>query len=115
MEAEKILKESAVIHERLAILRLEDGENLSAVDNIITSALLYSLAGYNANAKVLVSKILRHQDIQDVLSSNIPRLLLAYLLNGQIIQIQDTLAEFFYNFAHNKFEDPEYIAIRNHL
>ncbi|MDX2256526.1 MAG: Hachiman antiphage defense system protein HamA [Pseudanabaenaceae cyanobacterium bins.39] len=109
VEAEKILKESAVIHERLAILRLEDGENLSAVDNIITSALLYSLAGYNANAKVLVSKILRHQDIQDALSSNIPRLLLAYLLNGQTIQIQDTLAEFFYDFAHDKLEDPQHI------
>jgi replicative superfamily II helicase len=107
VEAEKILKEAAIIHERLAILRLEDGEHLSAVDNIITSALLYSLAGYNANAKVLVSKILRHQDIQDALSSDIPRLLLAYLLNGQIIQIQDTLAKFFYNFAHDKLEDPE--------
>jgi Cap4 SAVED domain len=46
-EAEKVLKEAAVIHERLAILRLEDDKNFIAVDNIITSALLYSMAEYS--------------------------------------------------------------------
>lgn len=108
-EAEKVLKEAAVIHERLAILRLEDAQNASAIDNIITSALLYSLAGYNANAKVLVSKILRHQDIKDVLLSDIPKILLAYLLNGEISQIQDTLAQFFYKFAQKKLKEPEHL------
>ena len=108
-EAEKVLKEAAVIHERLATLRLEDDQNASAIDNIITSALLYSLAGYNANAKVLVSKILRHQDIKDVLLSDIPKILLAYLLNGEIIQIQDTLAQFFYKFAQKKLKEPEHL------
>jgi|SanBayMetagenome_1026888.scaffolds.fasta_scaffold02826_2 replicative superfamily II helicase len=107
-EAEKVLKEAAVIHERLAILRLEDGQNFSAVDNIITSALLYSLAGYNANAKVLASKILRNQDIKDTLQSDMPRILLAHLLNGEIIQIQDTLAHFFFKFAQKKLEEPEH-------
>ncbi|UUO13602.1 Hachiman antiphage defense system protein HamA [Dolichospermum heterosporum] len=106
-EAEKVLKEAAVIHERLAIVRLEDGQKFPAVDNIITSALLYSLAGYNANAKVLVSKILCHQDIQDSLSSDTPRILLAYLLNGEIIKIQDRLAQFFYQFPQNKLEEVE--------
>ena len=106
-EAEKVLKEAAVIHERLAILRLEDSQTFNAVDNIITSALLYSLAGYNANSKVLVSKILRYQDIRDTLSSNVPRMLLAYLLTGEIIQIQDILAKFFYKFSKIKLEEPE--------
>jgi superfamily II DNA/RNA helicase len=106
-EAEKVLKEAAVIHERLAILRLEDGEIFSAVDNIITSALLYSLAGYNANAKVLASKILRNQDIRDALQSDIPRILLSYLLNGEVIQIQDTLAHFFFKFAQKKLQELE--------
>jgi replicative superfamily II helicase len=107
-EAEKVLKEAAVIHERLAILRLEDGQNFSAVDNIVTSALLYSLAGYNANAKVLASKILRNQDIKDALQSDIPRILLSYLLNGEVIQIQDTLAHFFFKFSQKKLEEPEH-------
>lgn len=107
-EAEKVLKEAAVIHERLAILRLEDGQSPSAVDNIITSALLYSLAGYNANAKVLASKILRNQDIKDILQSDMPRILLAHLLNGEVIQIQDTLAHFFFKFAQKKLEEPEH-------
>ena len=106
-EAEKVLKEAAVIYERLAIVRLEDGQKFPAVDNVITSALLYSLAGYNANAKVLVSKILCHQDIQDSLSSDTPRILLAYLLNGEIIKIQNRLAEFFYQFPQNKLEEVE--------
>jgi replicative superfamily II helicase len=106
-EAEKVLKEAAVIYERLAIVRLEDGQKFAAVDNVITSALLYSLAGYNANAKVLVSKILCHQDIQDSLSSDTPRILLAYLLNGEIIKIQNRLAEFFYQFPQNKLEEVE--------
>jgi replicative superfamily II helicase len=107
-EAEKVLKEAAVIHERLAILRLEDGQNFSAVDNIVTCALLYSLAGYNANAKVLASKILRNQDIKDALQSDIPRILLSYLLNGEVIQIQDTLAHFFFKFSQKKLEEPEH-------
>lgn len=107
-EAEKVLKEAAVIHERLAILRLEDSETFSAVDNIITSALLYSLAGYNANAKVLASKILRNQDIKDALQSDMPRILLAHLLNGEVIQIQDTLAHFFFKFSQRKLKEPEY-------
>lgn len=107
-EAEKVLKEAGVIHERLAILRLEDGQNSSAVDNIITSALFYSLAGYNANAKVLASKILRHQDIKDILQSDIPRILLSHLLNGEVNQIQDILARFFFVFANKELEDPEY-------
>jgi hypothetical protein len=108
LEAEKVLKEAAVIHERLAILRLEDSETFSAVDNIITSALLYSLAGYNANAKVLASKILRNQDIKNILQSDIPRILLAHLLNGEVIQIQDTLAHFFFKFAQKKLQEPEH-------
>jgi replicative superfamily II helicase len=106
-EAERVLKEAAVIYERLAIVRLEDGQKFPAVDNVITSALLYSLAGYNANAKVLVSKILCYQDIQDSLSSDIPRILLAYLLNGEIIKIQDRLAQFLYQFPQNKLEEVE--------
>jgi Cap4 SAVED domain len=108
-EAEKVLKEAAVIHERLAILRLEDGVTCSAVDNLVTSALLYSLAGYNANAKVLASKILRNQDIQDTLQSDMPRILLAHLLNGEVIQIQDILAHFFFKFAQKKVQEPEYL------
>ncbi|OUC15601.1 MAG: hypothetical protein B0A82_06605 [Alkalinema sp. CACIAM 70d] len=108
-EAEKVLKEAAVIHERLAILRLEDDQTFSAVDNIITSALLYSLAGYNANAKVLVSKILHNQDIKDTLQSSIPRILVSHLLNGEVIQIQDTLAHFFFMFDQKKLEEPEHV------
>ena len=107
-EAEKVLKEAAVIHERLAILRFEDGEIFSAVDNIVTSALFYSLAGYNANAKVLASKILRNQVFQDDLELDIPRILLLYLLNGEVIQIQDTLANFFFQFAKKKLQEPEH-------
>lgn len=106
-EAEKVLKEAGVIHERLAILRLEDGKNYSAVDNIIRSALFYSLAGYNANAKVLASKILRHQDIKDILQSDTPRILLSHLFNGEVNQIQDILARFFFVFANKELEDPE--------
>ncbi|MEH1888361.1 MAG: Hachiman antiphage defense system protein HamA [Nostoc sp.] len=107
-EAEKVLKESAVIHERLAILRIEDNQAYNAVENIVTSALLYSIAGYNANAKVLVSKILHRQDIKNVLLSNTPRILLAYLLTGEISQLQDALAQFFFKFAQKELESPDY-------
>ncbi|MGV0102619.1 Hachiman antiphage defense system protein HamA [Nostoc sp. DSM 114160] len=107
-EAEKVLKESAVIHERLAILRIEDGQAYIAVENIVTSALLYSIAGYNANAKVLVSKILYRQDIKDVLLSNTPRILLTYLLTGEISQLQDALAQFFFKFAQKELESSDY-------
>jgi len=55
-----------------------------------------------------VSKVLRNQDIKDILHSNIPRILLSYLLNGEVIQIQDTLAHFFFMFAQKKLEDPEH-------
>ncbi|MHC5863003.1 hypothetical protein [Nostoc sp.] len=107
-EAEQVLKESAVIHERLAILRLEDGKASIAVENIVTSALLYSIAGYNANAKVLVSKILHQQDIKDALLSNTPRILLTHLLTGEISQLQDALAQFFFKFAQKELEPNDY-------
>jgi superfamily II DNA/RNA helicase len=107
-EAEQVLKESAVIYERLAILRLEDGQGSTAVENILTSALLYSIAGYNANAKVLVSKILHQQDIKDALLSNTPRILLIHLLTGEISQLQDALAQFFFKFAQEELEPNDY-------
>jgi hypothetical protein len=109
-EAEQVLKESAVIHERLAILRLEDGEASIAVENIVTSALLYSIAGYNANAKVLVSKILHQQDIKDALLSNTPRIFLTHLLTGEISQLQDALAQFFFKFAQKELEPNDCIS-----
>lgn len=107
-EAEPVLKESAVIHERLAVLRIEDNQASSAVENIVTSALLYSIAGYNANAKVLVSKILHQQDIKHTLLSNIPRILLTHLLTGEISQLQDALAQFFFKFAQKELESPDH-------
>lgn len=107
-EAEKALKEAAVIHERLAILSLEDGRFQKACGNIIESALIYSIAGYNANAKVLIEKILNRDEIKEILISNVPRLFLTYLLTGEISKLQDILASFFLKHQQQESENKQY-------
>ncbi|MBD1808859.1 DUF1837 domain-containing protein [Microcoleus sp. FACHB-SPT15] len=107
-EAEKALKEAAVIHERLAILNLEDGQVQKACENIIESALLYSIAGYNANAKVLVEKVLNRDEIKDELISNVPRSFITYLFTGDIAKLQNILANFFLKFQQQKLDDEQY-------
>lgn len=106
-EAEILLKEAAIIHERLATLRLENHAIQKAYENILEGALLYSIAGYNANAKVLVEKVTHQTDITEVLLSNPPRLFLTHLFTGQISNLQDSLATFFQQFKSRVLNDEQ--------
>ena len=106
-EAESVLKEAAVIHERLATLRIENNALQKACENIIESALLYSIAGYNANAKVLVEKVTHQTDITEVLLRNPPRLFLVHLFTGQISNLQNALATFFHQFKSRTLNDEQ--------
>lgn len=112
-EAEKLLKESAIIHERLAVLKLENEEFHKAYENIIESALIYSIAGYNANAKVLMDKVIHQIDAKDILSADSAKLFLAYLLTGKISNLQDSLAAFFLNFTNRTVSDSEFQALED--
>jgi replicative superfamily II helicase len=106
-EVENVLKEAAIIHERLATLRLENHAIQKAYENILESALLYSIAGYSANAKVLVEKLLHQTDIIEVLLQSPPKLFLTYLLTGQISNLQNALATFFQQFKSQVLSDEQ--------
>lgn len=89
-------KEAANLYERLSIWKLEQDDATSAIKNLINGALAYSLAGYNANAKVLVETIKRKPNISNYLFSETLFKFTTHLLSGRLSDLEDELADYFF-------------------
>jgi replicative superfamily II helicase len=96
--ANRALRESAEIRERLAIVMIERKKYSEAYRNVVQSALTYCLIGYSANAKVLFEKLLSNSDITSRIESDHKQTLLSLLFNGDVSGIQAQLGGFFDRF-----------------
>ncbi len=98
-KAQEYLKQAGRIYERLAIWQIGRGKNDNALRSIFNGGFLYSIAGYNANANVLIQK-LNHIRVIEELYQNCPwYVFLNYLFVGNLAKLQDSLAAFFLEFA----------------
>ncbi|MEA5621427.1 Hachiman antiphage defense system protein HamA [Nostoc sp. UHCC 0251] len=100
-QSEDILKEAATLYERLAIWKLENNNIEGAIKHIIDGAILYSIAGYNANAKVLMEKIINREDIPLHIVQDNSYIFLSYFISGKLAKLQDALAKFFFEFKND--------------
>lgn len=97
--AQESLKQAGRIYERLAIWQIEQGEIDNALRNVFNGGFLYSIAGYNANANVLIQKMNQYRDIEELYQDCPWYVFLNYLFLGNMAKLQDRLAAFFLEFA----------------
>jgi len=96
-EKENLLYEAARIFERLSIWDLERGDKSRAISSIMNSAITYSIAGYSANAKVLIEKVInRIQDIEIPFSLSVLKIANLFLLS-KLSELEDELANILFN------------------
>jgi replicative superfamily II helicase len=96
-EKENLLYEAARIFERLSIWDLERGDKSKAISSIINSAITYSIAGYSANAKVLVEKVINKiQDIEIPFSLSVLNIANLFL-SSKLSELEDELANILFD------------------
>jgi len=96
-EKENLLYEAARIFERLSIWDLERGDKSRAISSIMNSAITYSIAGYSANAKVLVEKVInRIQDIEIPFSLSVLNIANLFL-SSKLSELEDELANILFD------------------
>jgi len=92
-----LLYKAAKIFERLSIWDLERGAKSRAISSIMNSAITYSIAGYSANAKVLVEKVInRIQDIEIPFPLSILKIANLFLLS-KLSELEDELANILFD------------------
>ena len=97
-------KSAALIFEQLSKLRLKKDEKLLAVEYIIESSFLYSIAGYNANSKVLISILNSSSfpELKEIFKNNSSIEFLYYLMLGDFDSLNNSLSKFIYRFPSEK-------------
>ena len=96
-EKENLLYEAAKIFERLSIWDLERGDKSRAMSSIMNSAITYSIAGYSANAKVLVEKAInRIQDIEIPFPLSVLKITNLFL-SSRLSELEDELANILFD------------------
>ena len=86
-----LLYYAARIFERLAVWELERGDRANATSAIVDGAIAYSIAGYDANARVLMETI---SSIQDSIGFLAPvEKFSALILSGRLSELEDEVAK----------------------
>lgn len=97
-EKRDMLYKAAKIFERLSIWDLERGDKSRAISSIMSSAITYSIAGYSANAKVLVEKAInRTQDIEIPFPLSVLKIANLFLLS-KLSELEDELANILFDY-----------------
>lgn len=102
------LKEAASLYERLSIWKIDQGEIADAIKNLINGALIYSLAGYNANASVLVGTVTSTpMEEYELPFSDTLYKFSTLLLSGNLSELDDELAKFFFEVDNSSSNMPD--------
>jgi len=91
-QSENLLRYAARILERLAIWQSERGDRSVAAGTLASSALAYNVAGYDANARVLMDVVSKMQD-SGVSLMTPGHKFSAFLLAGKIPDVEDEVAQ----------------------
>jgi len=103
-EKRNLLYKAAKIFERLSIWDLERGDKSRAISSIMNSAITYSIAGYNANATVLVEKTInRIQDIEIPFPLSVLKIANLFLLSN-LSELEDELAKILFDYPKYNLE-----------
>jgi len=99
-----LLRHAARIFERLAIWHSEHRERDKAVDTLISAALAYSIAGYDANARVLMDIVNETKYSQVSLRAPAHKYS-ALLLAGRLPEVEDHIAQLIFDIKQDDTEN----------
>jgi len=91
-QSEKLLRHAARILERLATWHSERGEKGEAVGNLVSAALAYGVAGYDANGRVLMDVVNEIENTEVSLVAPAHKYS-SLLLAGRLSDVEDQIAQ----------------------
>lgn len=94
-QRENLFRYAARIFERLAVWELERGEKSNAISAIVDGAVTYSLAGYDANARVLMQTVHEIESYSLLIAPG--QRFSALFLSGRLAELEDELAELLFS------------------